>query len=98
MKASKTDIDKIQKRVIELIAEQLNTTPDELSIDSKLSDIGMDSMDLMDLAFDLEDSFGILDSDLEEKIVPDMEIREVVCLVEKTIKEEAAKKKDDCKQ
>ncbi len=50
----------IQKRVIELIAEQLDRNPAEISPEMSFADdLGADSLDLVELIMAVEDEFGI---------------------------------------
>ena len=60
-----------------LIAEKLDIDPTEITADSKLTELGMDSLDIAELLMDIEDNFGVqievspelvLVSDLAEKI------------------------------
>jgi acyl carrier protein len=50
----------IQKRVIELIAEQLDRKPAEILPEMSFADdLGADSLDLVELIMAVEDEFGI---------------------------------------
>ncbi len=50
----------VQKRVIELIAEQLDRNPSEITPEMSFADdLGADSLDLVELIMAVEDEFGI---------------------------------------
>jgi acyl carrier protein len=50
----------VQKRVIELIAEQLDRNSSEISPEMSFADdLGADSLDLVELIMAVEDEFGI---------------------------------------
>ena len=57
----------IERRVIEVVTEQAYLYPDSSVVcDSKLADLGMDSLDEMEVIMALEDEFGIfIDDDAE---------------------------------
>ena len=67
----------VTEKLIALIAEKHDTAPTEITADSKLTELGMDSLDIAELLMDIEDNFGVqievspelvLVSDLAEKI------------------------------
>ena len=67
----------VTEKLIALIAEKLDIDPTEITADSKLTERGMDSLDIAELLMDIEDNFGVqievspelvLVSDLAEKI------------------------------
>ena len=67
----------VTEKLIALIAEKLDIAPTEITADSKLTELGMDSLDIAELLMDIEDNFGVqievspelvLVSDLAEKI------------------------------
>ena len=67
----------VTEKLIALIAEKLDIDPTEITADSKLTELGMDSLDIAELLMDIEDNFGVqievspelvLVSDLAEKI------------------------------
>ncbi|MCC5956113.1 MAG: acyl carrier protein [Natronohydrobacter sp.] len=49
----------IAERVIAIIAEQAMLEPGDISRDSKLGDLGIDSLGLVECIFGIEESFGI---------------------------------------
>lgn len=51
--------DSIDARVVALIAKKKRLPPERLTSDTKLRDLGIDSLDAMDLVFDFEDEFKI---------------------------------------
>lgn len=67
----------VTEKLIALIGEKLDIDPTEITADSKLTELGMDSLDIAELLMDIEDNFGVqievspelvLVSDLAEKI------------------------------
>ena len=67
----------VTEKLIALIAEKLDIDPTAITADSKLTELGMDSLDIAELLMDIEDNFGVqievspelvLVSDLAEKI------------------------------
>ena len=67
----------VTEKLIALTAEKLDIDPTEITADSKLTELGMDSLDIAELLMDIEDNFGVqievspelvLVSDLAEKI------------------------------
>ena len=49
----------IYERLVDLIAEQFSMEPDEINEDTGFEDLGADSVDLVELAMNLEEEFGI---------------------------------------
>jgi acyl carrier protein len=52
------DRDEVATRVRELLAETLHRDVGEISLDARLEDLGVASIDLITLVFELEDAFG----------------------------------------
>jgi len=52
-------MDKIEERVLELVAEQAGVGSKELSLLSKLQDLDLDSVAIVELIFSLEETFKI---------------------------------------
>jgi acyl carrier protein len=52
------DREEVATRVRELLAETLHRDIGEISLDDKLEDLGVASIDLITLVFELEDAFG----------------------------------------
>jgi acyl carrier protein len=52
-------LDEVATRTIELIAKHRKLAPDRVTLDSTFADLGIDSLDAMDLLFQFEDAFGI---------------------------------------
>ena len=52
--------DSIEQKVKDIVVEQLNVTPDQVSTDSKfIDDLGADSLDTVELVMAFEEEFGI---------------------------------------
>lgn len=47
------------ERLVKLIAEQFSVEPDQINEDTGFEDLGADSVDLVELAMNLEEEFGI---------------------------------------
>lgn len=47
------------EKVTKIIAEKLNSDPSELAMDTKFSDLGIDSLDVTEIVMNIEDEFGI---------------------------------------
>lgn len=56
----------LEKKVIELIIEQLNVTREQCVPEASfINDLGADSLDLMELIMEMEEQFGVSISDEE---------------------------------
>ena len=49
----------VQEKIIEMLAESTDTDDSEITADTKFTDLGIDSLDMTEMAMDLEDEFGI---------------------------------------
>lgn len=49
----------IYERLVNLLAEQFSMEPEEINEDTGFEDLGADSVDLVELAMNLEEEFGI---------------------------------------
>ena len=47
------------EKIAELISEKIDCPVEDITIDTKFSDLGIDSLDLAELAMNLEDEFSI---------------------------------------
>ncbi len=47
------------EKVAELLAQRKGTTSDQITLDSKFSDLKLDSLDVAELVMDLEDAFDV---------------------------------------
>lgn len=54
-----TAADSIEKRVIQIIADQAVLEPSDVSLDSTLDDLGIDSLGLVESIFAIEEAFDI---------------------------------------
>ncbi len=65
--------DSIEKKVKEIIVEQLNVTPEQVTKEAKfIDDLGADSLDTVELVMAFEEEFGIE--------VPDEEAEKLHCV------------------
>ncbi len=63
----------IEQKVKEIIVEQLNVTPDQVTNEAKfIDDLGADSLDTVELVMAFEEEFGIE--------VPDEEAEKLICV------------------
>ena len=60
----------VEKKVIEIIVEQLKVSPEEVTLEASfIDDLGADSLDLVELIMAMEEEFGLEISDEDaEKI------------------------------
>jgi acyl carrier protein len=74
--------DSIEQKVKDIVVEQLNVTPDQVSVDSKfIDDLGADSLDTVELVMAFEEEFGIEVPDEEaEKLTA---VSDVIAYIEK---------------
>ena len=75
----------INKKVTELIAEQIDSNSDEISLESSFEDLNIDSVGLVELVFSIEEYFEINipfeeleEQDLKEKFSTVQSLIEVV--------------------
>jgi acyl carrier protein len=54
-----SELDPIEKKVIELIAQKKRIPPESVTLDSTFLELGIDSLDGMDLLFNFEEAFKI---------------------------------------
>ena len=52
-------MDNIQEKVLELVGEQVGIDPQEIFLSSKLEDLSLDSVAIVELVFSLEEKFEI---------------------------------------
>ena len=65
----------VKEKIIEMLAEATDTDASAITMDTKFSDLGVDSLDMTEMAMDLEDEFDI-------EFTPSPEITTVGKLVE----------------
>jgi acyl carrier protein len=53
------ELDPLERQVIELIAQKKRIPPESISLDSSFVDLGIDSLDGMDLLFTFEETFKL---------------------------------------
>jgi acyl carrier protein len=54
-----SELDPLEQKVIELIAQKKRIPPESITLDSTFLDLGIDSLDGMDLLFNFEESFKL---------------------------------------
>ena len=74
--------DSIEQKVKDIVVEQLNVTPDQVTVDSKfIDDLGADSLDTVELVMAFEEEFGFTVPDDEaEQLVA---VSDVIAYIEK---------------
>lgn len=61
------------EKILEIVAEHLDVTTDEINRDSKFEDLGIDSLDAVELVMKLEEGLDIqLDLDRELQTIDDL--------------------------
>jgi acyl carrier protein len=66
--------EEVRRTIVRILGESLALTPEEIKPDSRLvADLGMDSLDFLDVLFSLETAFGlpIRDASLNRVLRPD---------------------------
>ncbi len=53
------DLDNLERQVVDIIAQKKRLPPENITLDSTFLDLGIDSLDGMDLLFAFEDAFNI---------------------------------------
>ncbi len=54
-----SELDPLEQKVIELIAQKKRIAPESITLDSTFLELGIDSLDGMDLLFNFEESFKL---------------------------------------
>ena len=49
----------VEEKIIAMLAEATDKDASEITMETKFSDLGIDSLDMTEMAMDLEDEFGI---------------------------------------
>jgi acyl carrier protein len=52
-------MDEVASKIIAILKKNMKDPPETISLDTKLSDLEIESLDLAVIVFDIEDSFGI---------------------------------------
>ena len=80
-------------KIIEIVAEQAMLEPEDVTIDSTIDDLGMDSLALVEIVFAIEERFGIsipFNANEPEKSDFDISsVKTIVQAVETLIKEQS---------
>jgi len=89
-------VEQIEKKVIEIICEQLNAEPKKISHKTSfINDLGADSLDTVELVMGFEDEFDVrIEDDDAEKI---QTVEDAVKFIKKTVLEKLEKEKADKK-
>jgi acyl carrier protein len=53
------ELDTLEQKVIELIAQKKHVAPESITLDSTFAELGIDSLDGMDLLFTFEETFKL---------------------------------------
>lgn len=61
--ALSSDNDWVHRRVIEMLAERLGVGPSSVAATARFSDLGIDSLDLVELTMAFEDDFRMKEGD-----------------------------------
>ncbi len=68
-----------------IIAEKLDISPDKITAESTMEDLGLDSLDTFDVIFRAEDAFNIKVTNYQADL---RTLQDVVSLIDKLIKEQ----------
>jgi len=80
--------DEIEKRVVEMIAQQLGVNREEIRRETNfLTDLNADSLDIVEIIMELEEEFQIKIPDAEQEKI--QTVGQAVELIEKLLKEKA---------
>ena len=82
--------DQLTQRVLTVIAATQRISPEKVTIDRSFQELGIDSMDGINILFALENEFDITIPDEQAKQI--RSIREMVEGIEKLVAESSAKK------
>jgi len=82
--------DQLTQRVLNTIAATQRISPEKVTIDASFQELGIDSMDGINILFALENEFDITIPDEQAKQI--RSIREMVAGVEKLVQEASAAK------
>src|SRR5262249_18478780 len=82
--------DQLTQRVLNVIATTQRISPEKVTIDSSFQELGIDSMDGINILFALENEFDITIPDQQAKQIRG--IREMVAGIEKLVSEQSAAK------
>ena len=82
--------DQLTQRVLSTIAATQRISPEKVTIDKSFQELGIDSMDGINILFALENEFDITIPDEQAKQI--RSIREMVAGVEKLVQEATASK------
>ena len=82
--------DQLTQRVLSVIAATQRISPETVTIDKSFQDLGIDSMDGINILFALENEFDITIPDEQAKQI--RSIREMVDGIEKLVSEASASK------
>lgn len=52
-------MDEVASKIVDILKKNMKNPPETISLDTKLSDLEIESLDLAVIVFDIEDSFGI---------------------------------------
>ncbi len=62
----------VASKVVEIIAKQKRITPDQVTVDSTFQELGLDSLDAVNILFELEGEFNISISDEQARKIKDV--------------------------
>jgi len=82
--------DQLTQRVLSTIASAQRISPEKVTLDASFQELGIDSMDGINILFALENEFDITIPDEQAKQI--RSIREMVAGVEKLVQEASAAK------
>ncbi len=82
-------MDNTQDAIFAIIAKEAHIPVETISLESTLKDLQIDSLDIVQIIFELEDRFGITLPDRDPTVDTDS-VRGLVAAVERLVSEKAA--------
>ncbi|MGB0084130.1 MAG: acyl carrier protein [Rhodomicrobiaceae bacterium] len=84
-------MDDVANKIITILKKNMKEPPETISLDTKLSDLEIESLDLAVIVFDIEDTFGIqIPYNANEEVQDFATVGSVVDRVEALISEKGA--------
>ena len=59
MRAKESEMDEVSTKIVEILKKNMKEPPETIALDTPLSDLEIESLDLAVIVFDIEDTFGI---------------------------------------
>jgi acyl carrier protein len=84
-------MDEVSEKIIAILRKNMRNPEKEITLDTKLADLEIESLDLAVIVFDIEDTFGIqIPYNANEEVVDFATVRSVVDRVKAVLAEQQA--------